>query len=1129
MRPWLVECLESRTLLAASIGDVDGDNDFDANDSFLIHLVKLAGTDSHIAQLKGASPRSAAQIRSSIQALQAEGDVDGDFDFDANDSFLVHLVQLAGTDTQLELTKGGSPLTAAAIRSRIDRLKSVVSESAAAISSLSPTDGEEMVSVTRETIVRFNAAVDPQTVTSDAFFLLANGKRMPGQIRVSSTEKFATIVYDSPLPASTEIQVVVNGDQITARNGLAVDADGDGQPGGILRTQFRTLPLTRIPGTNVFGYVRDSVTGQPIEGVTIRVDAFPAANVVTDENGRFELVDMPAPEFFVHIDGSTSTSTPAGYVYPNVGKPFHSVPGQTVQLEMNREVFDIFLPPMAVADIVSLSETQTTQVGFGDAGRAELATMFPGVDPATWDRMQVSFSPGSAIDDQGNPSTAAAIIPVPPERIPGPLPPNLNPQLVVSIQASGATSFDVPAPVTFPNLEGLAPGEQSLIFSFDHDAGRWVVVGTGTVSSDGLTIESDPGVGIIAPGWHLTQPGVDAESGTPTEDPEWSDIQQILQDDYDSKRGTKDAALSHQILCIATTACNNAGPEGWGSGWVKDLFSEIAKDIDANRYETPIPDWIPDFFHTVWGGFGYHFVDHLLPGFIANCDRLDDDSDGDGITDHEEFFEQAVGPCFDEVSAAGEMSAFSAGSAKELIPAVATALREFAKKYCKGQDAISTISELVNATTALFDTGVRAVQYLGNVYETLSDFLNDVPNFNDPPFGVPVPFFERSYWDIPSVRSQSDFEISAAVDYFLEVGSEITLSLGITLPVQRSSVEYFVFADNDVATIDAAGMLRIHGTRSAFSAIPTPLYVLARVGDRIGFRQFAVLDADRDGDGLGDFYEEHTGLNSQQFNSGQSDFDEDGLTDHVEAALRTSPQYRDTDRDGVSDQFEVAAFDDALRGPESTFRVLTELRYSLENISTGFVQRGVTDLNGSLATLVLAPDATYRLSLLDLKTLKSGHYEFQTPASGSLFRIPTIQVRESSSSDVDQDGLGLDAELILGTFPDNADSDNDGIPDGAEVAQGLDPLGGRAFPTGVIASLPLLGEAREVILQADLQNGNGQLAWLATGSHGMAVVDATQFNNPIVLGQLELPGETTDIAVDSIRQRAVVAAGDAGL
>ncbi|MEO1982021.1 MAG: hypothetical protein ABGZ24_15995, partial [Fuerstiella sp.] len=50
-------------------GDVDGDSDFDANDSFLIQLVKLSGTNAQIDQSKGTSTLSAAQIRDNVNSL----------------------------------------------------------------------------------------------------------------------------------------------------------------------------------------------------------------------------------------------------------------------------------------------------------------------------------------------------------------------------------------------------------------------------------------------------------------------------------------------------------------------------------------------------------------------------------------------------------------------------------------------------------------------------------------------------------------------------------------------------------------------------------------------------------------------------------------------------------------------------------------------------------------------------------------------------------------------------------------------------------------------------------------------------------------------------------------------------
>lgn len=105
-------------------GNIDGDTDFDANDSFLILLWTLAGTDLQISQARGNSPLEAEEIRNRMVSLGLSGDVDGDGDFDANDSFLIHLVKLAGTDAQISQSKGSSLLATPQIRANVDFLGS---------------------------------------------------------------------------------------------------------------------------------------------------------------------------------------------------------------------------------------------------------------------------------------------------------------------------------------------------------------------------------------------------------------------------------------------------------------------------------------------------------------------------------------------------------------------------------------------------------------------------------------------------------------------------------------------------------------------------------------------------------------------------------------------------------------------------------------------------------------------------------------------------------------------------------------------------------------------------------------------------------------------------------------------
>lgn len=106
-----------------------------------------------------------------------------------------------------------------------------------------------------------------------------------------------------------------------------------------------------------------------------------------------------------------------------------------------------------------------------------------------------------------------------------------------------------------------------------------------------------------------------------------------------------------------------------------------------------------------------------------------------------------------------------------------------------------------------------------------------------------------------------------------------------------------------------------------------------------------------------------------------------------------------------------------------------------------------------LAELALHPGDTIRLAAVvggsgwNLKersrALDSGY--LGRSFSGAHEPIATIegvevQLARDPESDADGDGLTLAEEIELGTNPENADSDNDGLPDGWEVAHGLEPL-----------------------------------------------------------------------------------------
>ena len=125
------------------------------------------------------------------------------------------------------------------------------------------------------------------------------------------------------------------------------------------------------------------------------------------------------------------------------------------------------------------------------------------------------------------------------------------------------------------------------------------------------------------------------------------------------------------------------------------------------------------------------------------------------------------------------------------------------------------------------------------------------------------------------------------------------------------------------------------------------------------------------------------------------DTDDDGLLDSVEEELGTDPLNPDTDGDGLPDGVEV-------------------------------FETGTDPLN---------PD-TNGDGILDGREAPSST---TTPVSPTSIPSEDIVV-PLVTEDADQDGLTFETELALGTDPDNADTDGDGINDGQEVADGTDPL-----------------------------------------------------------------------------------------
>ncbi len=384
----------------------------------------------------------------------------------------------------------------------------------------SPTDGEADVAVTRETILEFSSPLPAGTVIDDSvLFAEFGGQDLPARIHLSPSRKRVTLFYDHGLPASARIRVRLVGDDLLDANGNAVDADGDGEYGGTAQIDFDTLSLTTVPGTRVCGsvFASELMTGeagspvdQPLNGVAITVDG--QASVLfthTDNMGNFCLDPAPAGRFFVHIDGRTATNEmPAGAYYPFVGKAWDSVVGQEVHIG------NVYLPLVVDGTLQPTSMEEETEIELPDSVLAE--------HPELAGTM-LMVPPDSLYSDDGTRGGMVGIAPVDPDRLPGTLPEGLNFPLVITVQTDGATNFDTPAPICFPNLpdpitgEPLVPGQKSSLWSFNHDTGKFEVKGPMTVTADGSMVCTDEGVGVEAPGWHGSQPGTQLEGAADNE------------------------------------------------------------------------------------------------------------------------------------------------------------------------------------------------------------------------------------------------------------------------------------------------------------------------------------------------------------------------------------------------------------------------------------------------------------------------------------------------------------------------------------------------------------------------------------------------------------------------------------
>ncbi len=346
--------------------------------------------------------------------------------------------------------------------------------------------------------------------------VIDSGSNQTGSVNQPLPKPFIAIVVDAGnnrlAGVPVTFAVVSGGGNIGGQGAVTVTSDSDGRASATLTLGFQegtsnnlvtadfpndtAFPATfaasgRGPGnpanTTITGLVLDN-SNQPVPGVTVRAvqtnvatssstGVQAAATVQTNSTGQFSISPAPVGLVKLLVDGATATVPGA---FPTLDYDLVTVAGQN-----NSVGQPIYLLPIKTNN--QLCVTPTTGGGTLTIPEA------PG--------FSLTFGPGQVTFPGGSKSGCVSVTSVHPDKIPMSPGFGQQPRFIVTIQPSGAL-FSPPAPITLPNLEGLAPRAVTEMYSFDHDIGSFVAIGTGTVSDDGQVIRSNQGVGVLKAGWH---------------------------------------------------------------------------------------------------------------------------------------------------------------------------------------------------------------------------------------------------------------------------------------------------------------------------------------------------------------------------------------------------------------------------------------------------------------------------------------------------------------------------------------------------------------------------------------------------------------------------------------------------
>ena len=1025
----------------------------------------------------------------------------------------------------------------------------VAAPPALTIASLTPAVMAMDVGVTYRPEITFSRAIDPSTLTSATFYATdTTGALIPATIVPLADGTGAWMLFNGPMPGASAITLHVVGNAIKAADGALLDAADTGVPGSIFTETYTTVSTAAVPGTTISGILADpgpdltpmtpddikagpngladfvhDTFKLPIAGVKVFVLGHEDQAVFTDAQGRYTLTNVPSGDVKVEFDGTAATNAPAGFYFPVMVMDVNVQPGvaNTIMGGMGSLATQaanatnpvVYLPRLETGILQTLSTTQPTTITapLDSAGASGL-----NLTPQQIAELSITVQPGSLVDANGHPVANAkiGISPVPASLVMDMLPPGiLQHSFDITIQAPGGAVFTQPATLTMPNVFGLAAGDKTYMLSFDHTTGRLVVDGTATVSADGLTVTSDPGSGVMQPGWHAMTPRLArllaeaAKNGCPADPSLLSGINDtngwITNTGEAVKRYGSDAFKASNVG-LASRVATFVPIFGTGAAY-------LAAESDRADYNSHLANFNKTGSLEEAGGVAVAGVKYgldrtaaflgtveLLSGPLAPvleatkdavnlvtlgifaCEKIYDGvkSIANSITGYDPS--APTGPFTDPDL---QLQVSSDGGPQEIaiyVDGVLQGDQVVTADHASGQTQSITISGILG--TQLHKITVQLVNPVaGTTLETQKNVHISGVAFN----GQQFDYNARLYGTATDPSAT------------FHVGSEVPPEL-----TKSESTSQLAIAESDYV-------------RKLLPAVQTGLTDLANI----------IPSAD--------FSKPDLGLSASTYATLLPD-----LTPYMEALHQLAGHASPTDLAQQAMQAAVA-YDNLVEAPlftpidaPSTSPAVAPVAagstfYAALDDLAGTVQRFTFDpLTG--IDYFLQPDTFYKLTLFDPTGFRVGETFFTSAASGQSTTIPSVGVAPDRGPAL-ANGLTATESYVLGVDPTRSDNLVPGMSDLEALRTGLAGAALSANTTGVIASVPLLGTAKAVVVQADGTTASALTAYVATGTEGLAIVDVTNFRRPTVRSQLHLAGDATDIAVDSNLKLAAVATGAAGV